>query len=216
MLGMRNLFCLSKLALTVFTGAFSSTYKFLINALPILIPSLNPSQAYDDALDEEDLEEGPSALHPNTTLKVPLAQRSARLSLSAQAQLVLVRKKTRRWHAALAGALAGGIAIMFEKRGRRGVIAQQMFVRWVNMGVFVSLFYLTASPPQRSARLVQRLLNETQFPCSVRGRPCLFSCLRSNHVRVLTAPRHVTSIILNMVSRSKANATDSVVQLLYL
>lgn len=126
-----------RVARTIFTGAFTSTYKFLINALPILIPALNPSQAtapYQDGahaspFDDDDLEEGPSASRPSTTVKVPLAQRSARLSLSAHAQLALIRKKTRRWHAALAGALAGGMAIMFEKRGRRGVIAQQMFVR---------------------------------------------------------------------------------------
>ncbi|KAF9459161.1 hypothetical protein BDZ94DRAFT_1300726 [Collybia nuda] len=119
-------------------GAFTSTYKFLINALPIFIPALNPSQAivpYQDGADaspfddDDDLEEGPTAAHPTTTLKVPLAKRSARLSLSAHAQLALIRKKTRRWHAAFAGALAGGMAIMFEKRNRRGVIAQQMFVR---------------------------------------------------------------------------------------
>jgi hypothetical protein len=43
--------------------------------------------------------------------------------------MVLVRKHTRRWHAALAGAISGGFAIYWEKPGRRAVIAQQMFVR---------------------------------------------------------------------------------------
>jgi hypothetical protein len=42
---------------------------------------------------------------------------------------MLVRKQTRRWHAALAGAVAGGLAILWETRSRRAIIAQQMFVR---------------------------------------------------------------------------------------
>ncbi len=54
---------------------------------------------------------------------------TARLSLSVNAQKAWVRKKTRRWHAAFAGAVAGGIAVLFETSGRRVTIGQQMFVR---------------------------------------------------------------------------------------
>ncbi|KAG5651486.1 hypothetical protein H0H81_008486 [Sphagnurus paluster] len=121
---------------------FTSVYKFLLNALPILIPALNPPRVPQISITGEDPSEspflsddveeaGPTAERPTSTLRVPLARRnrSARLSLSAHAQLALIRKKTRRWHAALAGAIAGGLAIMWEKRSRRGVIAQQMFVR---------------------------------------------------------------------------------------
>ncbi|KAF9000326.1 hypothetical protein BDQ17DRAFT_1360047 [Cyathus striatus] len=68
----------------------------------------------------------PSSSPPSHEL--PLHQKG-RLSARAQAQLLLVRKKTRRWHATLAGAIAGGLAIMWEKRSRRGIISQQMFVR---------------------------------------------------------------------------------------
>jgi hypothetical protein len=68
---------------------------------------------------------------PQTVFELPVAQRRTRLSLTTEAQLILIRKKTRRWHAALAGAVAGGLAIMFEKRSRRTVIGQQMFVRFV-------------------------------------------------------------------------------------
>jgi hypothetical protein len=68
---------------------------------------------------------------PPTVVKILSSQHKARLSLSAQAQLILVRKKTRKWHAALAGAIAGGLAIMFEKKSRRSVVGQQMFVRYV-------------------------------------------------------------------------------------
>jgi hypothetical protein len=42
-----------------------------------------------------------------------------------------VRKKTRRWHSILAGAVAGAVAVSFEKRSRQNVIAQQLFVRFV-------------------------------------------------------------------------------------
>ncbi|KAJ7859259.1 hypothetical protein B0H13DRAFT_2237517 [Mycena leptocephala] len=47
----------------------------------------------------------------------------------ARGQMGLVRKRTRRWHSALAGAIAGGLAILWEKRNRRVIIAQQVFVR---------------------------------------------------------------------------------------
>ncbi|KAF4619751.1 hypothetical protein D9613_004876 [Agrocybe pediades] len=113
-------------------GTFTSLYKFLINALPILVPAINPhykkgDSAIADDDDEVDLEAGrvPAA----TTLEIPLEKRKGRLSLTKRAQMIMIRKQTRRWHAALAGAIAGGLAIMWETRSRRGVIAQQMFVR---------------------------------------------------------------------------------------
>ena len=99
-------------------------YKFLINALPILVPSIDPHRTIGSALDDEELD-----LEAATSILVPLEKRKGRLSLSKRAQQVLVRKQTRRWHAALAGAIAGGLAIMWEKKGRKGTIAQQMFVR---------------------------------------------------------------------------------------
>ncbi|PPR04651.1 hypothetical protein CVT24_011869 [Panaeolus cyanescens] len=116
-------------------GTFTSLYKFLINALPIIIPSISPpytqgskgSSAVDDS-SEIDLEAASSQY-----LQVPGGQstekRRGRLSLTKRAQIVLIRKQTRRWHAALAGAVAGGLAIIWENRSRRGVIGQQMFVR---------------------------------------------------------------------------------------
>jgi hypothetical protein len=69
----------------------------------------------------------------STTLEVPLdhSDRKARLSLSTDAQMVLVRKRTRKWHAALAGALAGAFAIVCESKYQRSAIAQQVFVRCV-------------------------------------------------------------------------------------
>jgi len=58
-----------------------------------------------------------------------------KLSAQAVAHEIWVRKRGRRWHAFLAGTLGGGIAIMFEKQGRRVGIAQQMFVRCVSLSV---------------------------------------------------------------------------------
>ncbi|KAJ7168305.1 hypothetical protein C8R43DRAFT_1158470 [Mycena crocata] len=117
-------------------GTFAALYKFLINALPILIPAIKPrprelSSAFDDDDDEEEMELPRVVSYPASGPATPHLhrRRSARLSLSAHAHMALVRKRTRRWHSALAGAVAGSLAILWEKRNRRGVIAQQMFVR---------------------------------------------------------------------------------------
>jgi len=105
------------------SGTFTSLYKFLINALPMLIPSVSPTNLSDPFDDEDGIEaELPTSIYNGN-------RRKTRLSLSTRTKLILVRKKTRRWHAALAGAIAGGLAIICEKRNRRGLIAQQMFVR---------------------------------------------------------------------------------------
>ena len=60
----------------------------------------------------------------------PSERRRGRLSFRAQAHELWVRKKSRRWHSLLAGAIAGGVGVMFEKGSRRVVIAQQLFVRY--------------------------------------------------------------------------------------
>lgn len=73
------------------------------------------------------------------TPEVLRGSRHARLSMSAQAHQVWVWRRTRQWHAILAGALAGAIAIMFEKRGRRVAIAQQLFVRCARYSGIVSM-----------------------------------------------------------------------------
>jgi hypothetical protein len=108
----------------ILTGTFTSLYKFLINALPILIPAINPADTTSSrsasALDDAD------ALPISHTAT---ERRRPRFSLTARAQLMLIRKQTRKWHAALAGGVAGGLAIMWEKKSRRVFIAQQMFVR---------------------------------------------------------------------------------------
>ncbi|KIJ69733.1 hypothetical protein HYDPIDRAFT_142266 [Hydnomerulius pinastri MD-312] len=104
-------------------GSFVTLYKAILNVLPILLPvrtKQSPPSPFDDS-DEEELDPTP--------LEIPPSERQPRLSLSAHAHQQWVHKKTRRWHAVVAGAIAGGVAIMFEKRSRRVTIAQQMFVR---------------------------------------------------------------------------------------
>ncbi|KAJ8095984.1 hypothetical protein PM082_015205 [Marasmius tenuissimus] len=121
-------------------GTFVSLYKFLLNALPLYEPDRHKLEHTPAFLDDDD--EVDQTL-PMTSFDVPVPptpggplyrrpqppKRTERLSLSTQAQRILVRKKTKRWHAALAGAIAGGLAVMLEKRGRRITIAQQLFVR---------------------------------------------------------------------------------------
>ncbi|KAJ7829223.1 hypothetical protein B0H14DRAFT_2810763 [Mycena olivaceomarginata] len=103
-------------------GTFAALYKFLVNALPILIPAC-PSTA---------------------PLATPgLRRRAPSLSLSAHAQMVIVRKRTRRWESALAGAISG-LAIFWEKRSRRVVIAQQLFVR--SSGILVEAYKAVTTP----------------------------------------------------------------------
>ncbi|KAH9919707.1 uncharacterized protein B0H18DRAFT_1096075 [Fomitopsis serialis] len=121
-------------------GSFVAIYKFILNALPILLspPSTSPilpshtsahnhsgfyaSGPADSPFD--DVEEVDLELQPRRRLP-----RQARLSMSAQAHQVWVRKRTRRWYSVLAGSAAGAISVCFEKKSRRVAIAQQMFVR---------------------------------------------------------------------------------------
>ena len=125
------------------TGSFVALYKFILNALPLILPQPEPKESTsqierslfrqslkrkedDSANDDSEMEEIELGIPERTR-----SPRRARLSVNAQAHQVWVRKRTRRWYSAFAGSLAGAIAIMFEKRSRRVGIAQQMFVRYV-------------------------------------------------------------------------------------
>lgn len=68
-----------------------------------------------------------------------------------------MRKRTRRWHAAFAGAVAGGLAILCEKKGRRGVIAQQLFVRCVG-GLGLAKPLLNFRSPEACKDRIMRFL----------------------------------------------------------
>jgi hypothetical protein len=111
-------------------------YKLLINALPLALPAMQHAPHPD--VEAQSLPELPEKSHDQQTpvFEVALKRKRPRLTLTQQAQQKLIRKRTRRWHATLAGAVAGGLAIMFEIRSRRTVIGQQLFVRFV---IYLSL-----------------------------------------------------------------------------
>lgn len=137
------------------SGTFVAVYKLLINALPFAPGYFNKhkpktyASTFADEDEIEDTQESSASLAASTTLRVPVPplsgrdekhdkshansqpyRRSARLSLSRQATLAIVRKKTRRWHAAVAGFAAGAAGIIWESdKERRVTIGQQMFVR---------------------------------------------------------------------------------------
>ncbi|EJD53160.1 hypothetical protein AURDEDRAFT_180722 [Auricularia subglabra TFB-10046 SS5] len=128
-------------------GSFVAIYKFLYNAIP-LVSSSTPSSP----LPADSLPLYMAFTHANTHLRVqdPILDRRVvdtpeevdtgtrnttgvntpgALSAKALEHQLWVRKKGLRRHAFFAGALAGGVAILFERRDRRVGIAQQLFVR---------------------------------------------------------------------------------------
>ncbi len=127
-------------------------YRIILNALPLLFPAnltlrenirnliaglrSNQDDQDDFVLGDSSTSSPVPSPPPRPPLQLhisPGERREARLSSSAQVHQVWVRRKTRRWHPILAGALAGVVAISFEKRSRRNVIAQQLFVRCVSI-----------------------------------------------------------------------------------
>jgi hypothetical protein len=136
------LFAMDFARLTCNAGSFVYLYKFLFNALPFMSPpphKLSSEPVFDENYSSEssmshagmsniDVE---GSSHATSQRPAYRERRAQRLSLSASAmkEYGMIRKRTRRWHAVVAGALAGGLAVMFEKRGRRLTIAQQLFVR---------------------------------------------------------------------------------------
>lgn len=164
---------------------FVSIYKTVLNSLPLLLPGPQSTRRPPSKQTRQRSKLRPEhALLPTSSLDSPfhdddedddavpqrgrvVSDRRVRLSLSAQAHQMWVRKKTRRWYSVVAGALAGGVAILCEKRGRRVGIAQQMFVR----SVLISICAVTERDTdfgQRAAGHVQRDLGETRFQGSPR------------------------------------------------
>lgn len=127
-------------------------YRIILNALPLLFPANIPLRenlrnlftslfSTQDEYDDFVLDDSPaSSAEPSPPQAQSLSlhispgdRREARLSSSAQVHQSWVRKKTRRWHSLLAGAVAGAVAVSFEKRSRQNIIAQQLFVRYVSL-----------------------------------------------------------------------------------
>jgi len=106
-------------------GSFTGLYRLILNSLPIVFPPPSITKS------EQNKAESPSEpLTPMVEFQAgrrreSFVKRSSQLSINAQFQ----RKQSKRWHAALAGFVAGGTAVCFEARSRRLVIGQQLFVR---------------------------------------------------------------------------------------
>ncbi|KAJ7708217.1 hypothetical protein B0H17DRAFT_452825 [Mycena rosella] len=111
-------------------GTFAALYKFLLNALPILIPAVHPSA--HDLPSGFDKEEGGSQASSDSgviTLDLHERHRPHPSLCTDDKKKVVVNRCTRRWHSALAGAISGGLAILWETQSQRSGIAQQVFVR---------------------------------------------------------------------------------------
>lgn len=92
-------------------------YKYILNSLPLLLQPQDLSSPFDSE-DEEEIELGQVR-----------GSRIARLSNNAQAHQSWVKHKSKGWYSLVAGAVAGGASVMFEKRANRLAIGQQLFVR---------------------------------------------------------------------------------------
>lgn len=151
-------------------ASFTFLYKLILNSLPLLpVPDalhfLRSEQQKRIRKLEHDLESGSSLPSPpesgaSTGQHTPLLMMQSRSRrererpsadkpekerrgshLSLQSKVMYSRLAGARWHAYLAGAVAG-LSVLFEKKSRRITIAQQLFVRCV----YHSLAILVSSP----------------------------------------------------------------------
>ena len=131
-----------------FSGSFVALYRILLNAFPLLFPANVPlrnlmtTSAFPHSAIDHDRDRSLSAAERDSLSDILPVKRdaAARLSSAAQAHQTWLRKRSARWHSIVAGALAGAVAISFENRSRRKVIAQQLFVRSVTRYIFSSSF----------------------------------------------------------------------------
>ncbi|KAF8520730.1 hypothetical protein BU17DRAFT_75560 [Hysterangium stoloniferum] len=123
-------------------GTFVALYKYILNALPLLNLNFNfnlpfhflsSSPTHPTTFHKDDENDADTDMNDDVDMGAMRAMRtshaSRRLSTQAKAHQEWVRKRTKRWHAIVAGAVAGGLSLLFEKKRRRVTIAQQLFVR---------------------------------------------------------------------------------------
>ncbi|CUA67828.1 hypothetical protein RSOLAG22IIIB_03258 [Rhizoctonia solani] len=111
-------------------GTFVAVYKFFVNALPLIPNAKLPTiLQYTAPVAQSETEAG------NQSLEGPLYMKKKEKQTANEAtdakppsKDVFVRKPVARWHALVAGALAG-LTVAFETPDRRLTIAQQIFVR---------------------------------------------------------------------------------------
>lgn len=123
-----------------------SLYKYILNAFPLLH---QPPESQPLFIDDDD--NGDIRLDPPPPANKRIRQ--LRLSESGRARQAWAKKRTKAWFSIVAGAIAGGVAITFEKRSRRIAIGQQMFVRSVGIAKTPITRYLILDA-QRAPRVV--------------------------------------------------------------
>lgn len=114
-------------------GSFVAVYKMLVNSLPLIPNDRLPSiLQYTPPSSRSEFESGAHDPEGALYMKRKEEKRPAGSSVEEQPRSrdVFVRKPVARWHAFVAGAVAG-LAVAFETSGRRLTIAQQLFVRCV-------------------------------------------------------------------------------------
>lgn len=135
-------------------GSFTFLYKFILNALPLIpipdqlsvVRSTRRNHLRKRELDLESCsslpgtelstgQQTPLMMHSRSAQKRLVdeetkqemeGRRGSRLSM--QSQVLYSRLESARWHAIIAGAIAG-FSVLWEKKTRRITIAQQVFVR---------------------------------------------------------------------------------------
>jgi hypothetical protein len=163
-------------------GSFASLYKYILNALPLLYqPPVSRPSFIDD---EEDIQFDP----PRPTYK---RVRELRLSASGRARQAWTKKRTKAWFSVVAGAIAGGVAITFEKRSRRVAIGQQMFVRSVGSAKISAICH-SLSDAQRASRIVQCIGRQVWTHSPARGSLALLHRLCPDYVQLLVATGHAS------------------------
>ncbi|KAJ1309232.1 hypothetical protein OPQ81_004899 [Rhizoctonia solani] len=112
-------------------GTFVAVYKFFVNALPLIsndklprILQYTPPAIQSEFDSQVQSPDGPLYMRTKED-KQPDTEAT---DIKPPSKDVFVRKPVARWHALVAGALAG-LAVAFETPDRRLTIAQQIFVR---------------------------------------------------------------------------------------
>ena len=162
-------------------GSFVSLYKYILNALPLLYQLPESRTPFVDD-DDEDIQLDP----PRPVNK---RVRQLRLSVSGRARQAWTKKRTKAWFSVVAGAIAGGAAITFEKRSRRVAIGQQMFVRSVRTAKALTM-RCSFFDAQRAPRIIQCTGRQVWVHSPKRSSLALLRRLRPDHVWLPVAARH--------------------------
>ncbi|CAE6474779.1 unnamed protein product [Rhizoctonia solani] len=111
-------------------GTFVAVYKFFVNALPLIPNDKLPTiLQYTPPAVQSEIESGiQSSEGPLYMRKKEKQADGETTDPKPPSKDVFARKPVARWHALVAGALAG-LAVAFETPDRRLTIAQQIFVR---------------------------------------------------------------------------------------